>query len=94
MRDWLLIDIGLDKLSDLARSEILVFRSGDALRPEPGDLQNAVDKLCSRQAEGRGDRPVTVILVPLDEAQEMEVQLSRRWGINNVKTLALGPNVD
>ena len=92
MKDWLLLETGLDKLSDLARSEILVFRSGDGLRPEPGDLQNAVDTLCSR-AETRGDKPVTVILVPLDEAHELEVQLSQRWGINNMKTLDLGPNV-
>ena len=36
---------------------------------------------------------MTAILVPLDEAHELEVQLSQRWGINNMKTLDLGPNV-
>lgn len=93
MRDWLLIETGLDKLSDLARADLLVFRSGDAMRPEPGDLQRAVDSLCTR-AEVSGDRPITAILVPLDEASELEVQLSQRWGINNMRILDLGPNVD
>jgi hypothetical protein len=92
VKDWLLIRMSARARSATRSLRVLVFRSGDGEKPEPGDLKSAVDELCGRR-EAREDRPVTVLLVPLYEAHSMKVELTQRWGISNMEPLDLGPHV-
>lgn len=83
MRDWLLIAHG-DDLSSMGRVSVQTFRSWDQDEPAPGDLEQAIDGLLARRDVRLADRPVDLVLVPLDGAKGITV--APRAGFEVVST--------